>query len=260
MVNNPLFAIDSEPEIVNKGFLNMRKSNADNGNSSIELKPEQIKEAKLEIQQAELQIMKMHEEKARSWYENRPKSPSHTSNYLMNRMNQNSKEKYLKRAETYADKIKNSLNKNKDIKIENKLNNKNKEQMIGLELYDQVKRLSYTKPISNNSKKFTRGNEYNYLDTTDIQGDCTNQEDYQNKCIKLKIQYKGDEKELIENLFNKSNNVTNNSTFISQKNDVSRIERKPKRVKSKLNFEQRGNNNSSSLFKSKVTQINFNKK
>lgn len=54
---------------------------------------------------------------------------------------------------------------------------------------------------------------------------------------------------------------TNNSTMISQKNDISRIERnKPKRVKNKLNFDQRGGqkNNSSSLFKSKITQINVN--
>jgi len=65
----------------------------------------------------------------------------------------------------------------------------------------------------------------------------------------------------MENLFNSSNNVTNNSTFISQsKNDVSRVINKPKRVKSKLNFEQRAGNNNSSLFKSKVTQINFNKR
>jgi len=49
--------------------------------------------------------------------------------------------------------------------------------------------------------------------------------------------------------------------MISQKNDITRIERnnKPKRVKNKLNFDQRGGqkNNSSSLFKSKITQINL---
>lgn len=65
--NNPLFTIESEPEIVNKGFLNMRKSNSDinNNSSNEELNPAFIQNAKLECKQDELDIMNLQNEKSK---------------------------------------------------------------------------------------------------------------------------------------------------------------------------------------------------